>query len=234
MIKICDLYVWYDKEFILENVNLQLMSGNIYALIGKNGSGKTTLINTICGVLPSFKGSIAMDNASFNAESPSKIIQSSKKERYYVADNPEKIKYMNCLQYIHLILDIYNTKVDQKLLHYYMERYQFTKHKNKIINELSLGNLKKLNIICSYLINTRILIFDEPLNGLDIQSIEKFIEDIQILKNKGYLVILSTHILDIVERFTNKIILINNRKAIELTFENVSQIREVLGVNETT
>ncbi|PNZ87251.1 ABC transporter ATP-binding protein, partial [Staphylococcus delphini] len=68
----------------------------------------------------------------------------------------------------------------------------------------------------------------------DIQSIEKFIEDIQLLKNKGYLVILSTHILDVVERFTNKIVLINNRKATELTFENASQIREVLGVNETT
>ncbi|PTG35713.1 ABC transporter ATP-binding protein, partial [Staphylococcus capitis] len=88
-------------------------------------------------------------------------------------------------------------------------------------------------IICAYLINTRILIFDEPLNGLDIQSIEKFIEDIQKLRNKGYLVILSTHILDVVERFTNKIILINNSKATELTFENASQIREVLGVNET-
>ncbi len=93
-----------------------------------------------------------------------------------------------------------------------MERYQFTNHKNKMIDELSLGNLKKLNIICSYLINTRVLIFDEPLNGLDIQSIEKFIEDIQLLKKKGYLVILSTHILDVVERFTNKIVLINNKK----------------------
>ncbi|RIM49820.1 ABC transporter ATP-binding protein, partial [Staphylococcus capitis] len=59
------------------------------------------------------------------------------------------------------------------------------------------------------------------------------IEDIQKLRNKGYLVILSTHILDVVERFTNKIILINNSKATELTFENASQIREVLGVNET-
>ncbi|PTH64478.1 ABC transporter ATP-binding protein, partial [Staphylococcus agnetis] len=61
-----------------------------------------------------------------------------------------------------------------------------------------------------------------------------FIEDIQLLKNKGYLIILSTHILDVIERFTNKIVLINNRKATELTFENASQIREVLGVNETT
>ncbi|MCG2299940.1 ABC transporter ATP-binding protein [Staphylococcus epidermidis] len=234
MIKICDLYVWYDKEFILENINLQLKSGEIYALIGKNGSGKTTLINTICGVLPTFKGSIVIGNSSFNAKSPSKIIQSSKEERYYIADNPEKIKYMNCLQYINLILDVYNTKINQKLLQYYMERYQFTNHKNKIIDELSLGNLKKLNIICSYLINTRVLIFDEPLNGLDIQSIEKFIEDIQLLKKKGYLVILSTHILDIVERFTNKIVLINNKKATELTFENASQIREVLDVDETT
>ncbi|PTH10723.1 ABC transporter ATP-binding protein [Staphylococcus capitis] len=233
MIKICDLYVWYDKEFILENINLQLNNGEIYALIGKNGSGKTTLINTICGVLPTFEGSIVMGNASFGSESPSKIIQSSKSERYYIADNPEKVKYMNCLQYMNFILDVYNTKTDQKLLQYYMERYQFTNHKNKIIDELSLGNLKKLNIICAYLINTRILIFDEPLNGLDIQSIEKFIEDIQKLRNKGYLVILSTHILDVVERFTNKIILINNSKATELTFENASQIREVLGVNET-
>ncbi|NJH83199.1 ATP-binding cassette domain-containing protein, partial [Staphylococcus agnetis] len=95
MIKISDLYVWYDKEFILENVNLQLSSGEIYALIGKNGSGKTTLINTICGVLSSFKGSIVMGNTSFSAESHSKTIQSSKKERYYIADNPERIKYMN-------------------------------------------------------------------------------------------------------------------------------------------
>ncbi|MBY7664372.1 ATP-binding cassette domain-containing protein [Staphylococcus agnetis] len=234
MIKISDLYVWYDKEFILENINLQLSSGEIYALIGKNGSGKTTLINTICGVLSSFKGSIVMGNTSFSAESHSKTIQSSKKERYYIADNPERIKYMNCLQYINLILDVYNTKKDHKLLQYYMERYQFSNHKNKIINDLSLGNLKKLNIICSYLINTRILIFDEPLNGLDIQAIERFIEDIQLLKNKGYLIILSTHILDVIERFTNKIVLINNRKATELTFENASQIREVLGVNETT
>lgn len=228
------LDIWYQKDkLILEDINLSLEKGSIYGLLGKNGSGKTTLINTLCGVLPSYNGLIKMNETTFKNSSSSEIIHNSKFERFYVPDTPMIISQMTGIQFINLILDVYKIHVVTEQIQNLSKRYNFEKYLHTQMKTLSLGNKRKVSIICALLVDTPILILDEPLNGLDIEAIDVFLEDIKLHAENSKCIIISSHLLDAINNITNNIIYIHNSSATQHVIKSDDNIREVLSKYET-
>ncbi|UXR73841.1 ABC transporter ATP-binding protein [Staphylococcus sp. IVB6238] len=216
--------IWYEPQnLIIKDANLNLQQGKIYGLLGKNGSGKTTLINTICGIISTFSGDIKikkLDIVKSNYE--------ARLERFYVPDNPPIISQMTSQQYIFFILSSYGQSFDKDQLINISQKYNFEKYLDIKMNNLSLGNQKKATLICSILLDVPLKIFDEPLNGLDIEAVDIFIQDLFEMIKRDTCVIISSHLLDIIKNLTKHIIYINNNQCHHFTLDEESDIRKVL------
>lgn len=227
MIHLNNLSVWYDeRKLIIEKANLILKKGEIYGLLGKNGSGKTTLINVICGVIPTFSGEIRINNLDID-----KFNYKIRLERFYVPDTPPVLSQMTSQQYIYFVLKIYRQKIEQEDLLRISKRYNFEKFLDVKMDELSLGNKKKATLICSLLLDIPVIIFDEPFNGLDIEAIDMFIQDLLNMAKEDKCVIISSHLIDVIEKITPNIIYINDKKCFQFTVGD-NNIRKVLSSYE--
>ncbi|REH79669.1 ABC transporter ATP-binding protein [Staphylococcus felis] len=224
IVRLNNLNIWYNpQKLIIENATLNLEKGKIYGLLGKNGSGKTTLINTICGVIPTFSGDIKINDLDIVKEN-----YQARLERFYVPDTPPIISQMTTQQYISFILDMYQQKFNERQLVEISKKYNFENFLGTKMDNLSFGNKKKTALICSLLLDVPLKIFDEPLNGLDIEAIDTFLQDLFDMVKEGKCIIISSHLLDIVKKLTLNIIYINDKHCHYFTLNEESDIRKVL------
>lgn len=170
MIEINNLNKTYHKKKILNNVNLKIEDGSITLLTGENGSGKSTLLKIIGGIIyPDNKKSINLN-----------YISSFLPEKFMLPRNLKVKYYINFLQNLYLIkLDSYveflNVPLDKK------------------IKELSKGNLQKLGLLYVIASKNKLILLDEPTEGMDKELRKKFVSVISKLHKEGHTIIISTH-----------------------------------------
>jgi len=204
-------------NYAIENINLEIAEGDIYGFIGPNGSGKSTTIKSIVGI-HNFEGEILFNGLSIESD-PIKF----KSELAYIPDNPVLYEHLTGLEYINFILNIFGVKENK------MDEI------NKLADMFSLGNKlldpissyshgmkQKISLIAALVHNPKLLVLDEPFVGLDPKATYELKE---LLKekcaNEGLIVFFSSHVLDVVEKFCNKIAIIKNGKIIESGDTNV-------------
>ncbi|KKB36127.1 ATP-binding cassette domain-containing protein [Bacillus thermotolerans] len=213
IIEIKNLTVWYERNVnVLEDINISFRTGRIYALLGANGSGKSTLINVLCGVHSRFTGMVNMDGITIADSAQVKDINESKYKRFYISDTPMALDEMTSTQYIKFLLDSYNVKWHRERFDDLVQLFQFEKYPFYKIKHLSLGNKQKVSIIAAFMIDPPILILDEPLNGLDLKSVDVFLGMLREYVSKNRLVIISSHLVDIVEKWCDEVYYIKNKK----------------------
>lgn len=195
-IEICELSKVIDKNIILNNVNMNLESGNIYGFIGRNGSGKTMLLKMICGFVNPSSGNILIDGRSILSKD------------YFnnniraLIEKPKFIDSLSGFDNLKLLAGI-NNKIDDETINHWLDKIGLLNEKNKLYGKYSLGMKQKLGIVQVLMEDPQIMILDEPLNGID-ESSANIIRDILLKeKEKGKLIIISTHIKDDVEKLCN-------------------------------
>lgn len=188
---------YYGKELGIEDISLKLNKGEIYGFIGPNGAGKSTTLRTIIGLINKTSGSIYFNNEEINNNNP-------------------KIKEE--IGYLPSEINLYDDMTVKELLNYHETFYNkncTTKRKelvkllkideNKKIEDLSLGNLKKVGIVLSMMHEPKLLILDEPTSGLD-PIMQNIFHNILIEeKKKGTTILYSSHILSEVSNICDKI-----------------------------
>ena len=212
-IKICKLSKIIDKNIILNDVNMNLESGNIYGFIGRNGSGKTMLLKMICGFVNPSSGNILIDDESiFQKNYFNNNIRA-------LIEKPKFIDSLSGFDNLKLLVNINNT-IDDNTINYWLDKIGLLDEKNKLYSKYSLGMKQKLGIIQVLMENPPIMIFDEPLNGIDEKS-ANIVRDI-LLKEKenGKLILISTHIKEDIETLCNVIYKFDNGNVQLLTNEN--------------
>lgn len=212
-IKICKLSKIIDKNIILNDVNMNLESGNIYGFIGRNGSGKTMLLKMICGFVNPSSGNILIDDESiFQKNYFNNNIRA-------LIEKPKFIDSLSGFDNLKLLVNINNT-IDDNTINYWLDKIGLLDEKNKLYGKYSLGMKQKLGIIQVLMENPPIMIFDEPLNGIDEKS-ANIVRDI-LLKEKenGKLILISTHIKEDIETLCNVIYKFDNGNVQLLTNEN--------------
>ncbi|MCC6182136.1 MAG: ABC transporter ATP-binding protein [Bacteroidia bacterium] len=187
MIEITNLHKHFGKLEVLKGINLSFNKGECIALIGPNGCGKTTLIKSILGMVIPSQGSIKVKG---------ELISKNYQYRQHIGYMPQIGRYpdnMTIGQIIEMIKDIRkeNQNLDEELLHHYLLQGMFDKR----MRTLSGGTTQKVSATLAFLFNPDILILDEPTAGLDPLASEILKEKIITEKQKGKLILITSHLL---------------------------------------
>lgn len=175
-----------DGTVVLDDISLQMESGKIYGFQGKNGSGKSMLMRAICGLIHPTEGSIKIDEKLMGTDI------SFPESAGILIENPGFISSYSGLQNLKLIASI-KRQVKEEYIKELMERFHLDPADKKAYRKYSLGMKQKLGIIAAIMEMPELIIMDEPMNGLDEESIEILKDMILELKEKGKLIILSCH-----------------------------------------
>ena len=213
IVEIKELFKTIDKEEILSDINLQIAKGEIYGLLGPNGAGKTTLMKCMLSLLTITSGSIEIFGKNLQEHREEILSQVGS-----IIETP--IFYENCtakeILEIHAQymgkniteLDIINTL-----------RMVGLKNTTKKVKEFSLGMRQRLGLARAFLTKPRLLILDEPINGLDPVGIQEIRNLLQLLsKEHGITILISSHILSEISQIADKIGVIKNGSMIQQVY----------------
>jgi Cu-processing system ATP-binding protein len=198
MITIENIQKKFKKLYALNDVSASFQTGQVVSLIGPNGSGKTTLIKSILGIVRPDAG-----NIYFNKE----LITKQVDYRDHIGYMPQIGRYpdnMRIGQVIDMIKNIRNHK-EGKLDHELFEAYQMEALLDKSMRSLSGGTRQKVSAVLAFLFNPDVLILDEPTAGLDPLASEILKEKIIREKNKGKLILITSHILSDLDELTTDV-----------------------------
>lgn len=198
MISIENISKRFGRMVALNDVSFSLQPGKSYALIGPNGSGKTTLIKSVLGLVVPSSGRICFDGVVINRDWKyrEKIGYMPQVGRYpEMMRIGEVIDMMKCIR-------VGKMRYDEELI----EAFSLSKLYDKRMHTLSGGTRQKVSAALAFLFNAPVLILDEPTAGLDPVSSEMLKEKILKERQKGKLVIITSHILNDLDELTSNII----------------------------
>ncbi len=199
MIEIKELHKSFKKNHVLRGINVKIEDGGITAILGPNGSGKTTLIKSILGLVLPEKGDIKINSYS----TIGKVTYRSELSHLpQIASFPENLTGRELIK---LVKDLREGEGNELEL---IELLDLNEELDKKMGNLSGGNKQKINIVLALMFDTPLIILDEPSTGLDPISLLRFKEYIIEQKDKGKKIILTTHIMDLVDQLADDVIFI--------------------------
>jgi ABC-2 type transport system ATP-binding protein len=205
MIVVKNLNKKYGKKSVVEDVSLSIDPSKITLLLGPNGAGKSTTLKSIAGLL-NFNGEITIcrfQNKSIEA----------KKVFGYVPETPALYELLSINEHITFIAKAY--KLGESAIEkaqYYIEKFELSDHVSKPTRELSKGMQQKVSLCLALMISPKVIMFDEPMVGLDPKAIKNLNEVFSELKKDNISILISTHIIDIVDDIWDKAYIMNNGK----------------------
>lgn len=199
MIKLDKLCKSFGHKEVLHSISLQIDKPVVYGLIGPNGAGKTTLMRSICGILPASSGKIIYEDGRSVQEIAYMPDQTGLYTDMSVAD---EVKYIGQLRGL-------TPKEAKERASCYIKRLGLSKHIKTPIAALSKGTVRKVQFVCTFLIQPFLAILDEPFSGLDPISAIEMEKIILEKKEEGVTILLSTHHMEHAERFCDHIFMIN-------------------------
>lgn len=214
-----------DKSFnhkkVIDQISFDIREGEIFALIGPNGAGKTTTIKMITGLLKPDSGSIEINGHSI-VNHPIK----AKEAFAYIPDEPFVFGNLTGLEILEFTAKLYQIK-ESNLEHRFrqlLDIYQLHDIANILFDQYSRGNKQKFSILAALIHHPNLLIFDEPIVGLDPESIIKTKQLMLKEKEKGRAILISTHTLSYAEQIADRIGFISNGKLVLVdTLDNLKK-----------
>ncbi|MHA1415606.1 MAG: ABC transporter ATP-binding protein [Candidatus Heimdallarchaeaceae archaeon] len=228
-IKATNLVKRFGDVIAVNNLTFNVRKGEIFGLLGPNGAGKTTTVKIILGLLEPDGGEIKVFDLH-----PEKDEIEVKKRVGYVSEEPLIYRSMTAKQLFNFVASLRNLNPEEfnQKLHSLLDSFEALPYYDKIIATLSRGNKQKMQVIASLLHEPDLLIMDEPLTGLDAKSAKVLKEILEMHKEKGGSVILSTHILEIAEELCDRIAIIDHGKLVALgTIEELSHLANKVGAD---
>ena len=208
MLKVDNVTKYYGDFKAVDNLSFTVKPGEIFGLLGINGAGKTTTFRMIMGLLEPNSGSITLngkpinyditDDIGFLTEERSLLTKLSVKEQALFYGALKGMKESDILE-----------RLDKLLA-----KFEVSEYKDKKIKELSKGNQQKIQFILAIIKEPKLLILDEPFSGLDPFNVEMFKKEIIELADKGSMIIFSSHRMEHVELFCEKLVVLMRGKSV--------------------
>jgi len=202
MIKTISLSKHFNNKIALDNLNLHIKKGEFYCLLGPNGAGKTTTLKLLTGLIKPTKGNIYINGLDIT-----KHPRQTKEIMGFIPDSPFVYENLTAREFLTFIGNIFNTekKMLDKKIEEYFNLFGIKPYENYLLSEYSHGMKQKIVYISNFLHNPQVLFIDEPLVGLDPQSIY-LIKNILLERvKKGLTILMCTHILNIAEELADRI-----------------------------
>ena len=221
LIHISNLTKSYGAKQVLKGLSLDIYPGQVIGYIGPNGAGKSTTVKILTGLIPDFEGTVKVAGISM-ADDPLAI----KRLIGYVPENAEIYDVLTPIEYLDFIGKLYGLEEDvlktraQKLL----AAFGLGTNGNDRMDTFSKGMKQKVLLISGIIHNPKIIILDEPLSGLDANAVIMIKELIMRLSQEGKTIFYCSHMMDVVEKVSDRILLINKGEIIaDGTFESLKQ-----------
>lgn len=212
MLEIKNLSKTYRKANVkaIDDINITIEDGDIYGFIGPNGAGKSTTIKCIVGIHNYEQGEILLDGKSIKDD-----MLTAKKQMAYVPDNPDLYEHLSGIGYIDFVCNIYGVGSEKdELIHKYADLFDIESKLADPIKTYSHGMKQKVALIAALVHKPKLLILDEPFVGLDPKASHDLKEVMKELCETGTMIFFSSHVLEVVEKFCNKIAIIKNGKIV--------------------
>jgi ABC-2 type transport system ATP-binding protein len=195
------------KTYAVGDFSLELSGGKIYGFLGKNGAGKSTIIKAIVGMHGFNEGSISVCGYDVVHEGVE-----AREQIGFVPDNYALYENLTGRQYINYIADLYNVSTAERSarLPSLLKRLEMESHFDDQMKTYSHGMKQKITIIGALIHNPKIWILDEPMTGVDPNSIFQIKECMREHAAKGNIVFFSSHLIDVVENLCDEIIMIKH------------------------
>lgn len=207
IIEVRNLYKSYGQTPVLKGVNITVALGQIIGYIGPNGAGKSTTVKILCGLDGQFEGSVTVNGIDIKKD-PIAV----KKIIGYVPEVAEMYDVLTPLEFLKMIGQLHGLKPDVILRKSkdMLNHFGLSNNWNNRMNTFSKGMRQKVLIVSGLIHNPKIIFLDEPLTGLDANTVIMVKEIISKLAEEGKTIFYSSHMMDIVEKVSNRILLINN------------------------
>lgn len=208
MLKVENVTKYYGDILAVDDLSFTIEDGEIFGLLGVNGAGKTTTFRMIMSLLEPTKGKITLngkpvgydvsEHIGFLTEERSLLTKLTVKEQVIYYATLKGMKEKDILE-----------KLD-----YYLDRFGISDYKERKIKELSKGNQQKIQFITAIIHEPDLLVLDEPFTGLDPINVELFMDVIREFKEKGKMIIFSSHRMEHVELFCEKLVILLKGKTV--------------------
>jgi ABC-2 type transport system ATP-binding protein len=211
IVSIRNLVKKYGSKQVLHGINLDINPGQIIGYIGPNGAGKSTTVKILCGLISDFQGEISI----FGKDLRTQTIE-IKKQVGYIPENAVLYESLTPLEFMEFIGSMRSLNPEQtsQKAEALMSIFEMKSHLNQRISTFSKGMRQKVLICSSLLHNPDLIFMDEPLSGLDANSVIMVKEMLIHLAKEGKTIFYSSHLMDVVEKISDRIILINQGKVI--------------------
>lgn len=207
--------------FAVKNANLVVNGGEIFGFLGPNGAGKSTIIKSVVGIQPITSGQILVCGYDVDTQGVE-----AKRQIGFVPDHYALYEKLTGREYINYIADLYNVSLEDRneRINNYVNRFELQNAFDNQIKTYSHGMKQKIAIMSALVHNPKVWILDEPLTGLDPNSIFQVKECMKEHARNGNIVFFSSHIIDVVERICDKIAII--KKGEILLSKSVAEIEQ--------
>jgi len=221
LIQIRNLSKSYGSKLVLKHLTLDIYPGQVIGYIGPNGAGKSTTVKILTGLIPDFNGEVIVDGINMT-DNPQEI----KKLIGYVPENAEIYDVLTPMEYLDFIGKLYN--MEEAILHERASKllmaFGLGANVNDRMDTFSKGMKQKVLLISGIIHNPKIIVLDEPLSGLDANAVIMIKELIVRLSQEGKTIFYCSHMMDVVEKVSDRILLINQGDIIaDGTFESLKQ-----------
>ena len=202
MLKVENITKKYGENVAVNNLSFTVDAGEIFGLLCENGAGKTTTFRIIMGLIDTNEGKVTLDGKKIDY-SETDNIGFVTEERSLLT----KLTVQEQIEFYGTLKGLDKDTIDKRL-DYWLEKFEITSYKNRKIKELSKGNQQKIQFISAIINEPKLLILDEPFTGLDPINVKLMKDAIYYLKEKGCSIIFSSHQMEYIEDFCEKLILL--------------------------
>lgn len=204
MIEVTDFHKTYGETTAVAGLNFVVEPGQVLGLVGPNGAGKTTTLRALCGIIPATRGRLRVAGHDV-AQDP----VAAKRALAYVPDDPHLFDSLTVWEHLRFTAKAYRVDGLDTKGPGLLERFELTEKRNTAAQELSRGMRQKVAICCAYLHDPQVIMFDEPVTGLDPRGIRTMKDTVLERARAGAAVIISSHLLALVEDLCTHLLIIH-------------------------
>jgi len=213
----------YNSKPVVDDVSFRIEPGDVYGYLGPNGSGKTTTVKMLTGLVEPDFGTIYLDGRDIRTE-----LIAYRKRLGYVPEEPHLYPYLTGKEYLELVGRLRSIP-ERSLAHKagaLLELFNIGAYQYTAISSYSKGMKQKILICAALLHNPDVLIFDEPLSGLDVTSVLVFKDMVKWLAAEGKIILYTSHVLEMIEKQCSKVMILHHGRLV--ANDRVEHLRDLM------
>ena len=211
MIEVEGLTKAYGTFVAVKDLSFGVRPGEVLGLVGPNGAGKTTTLRCLCGIIPPTRGGVRLCGHDLAADPVA-----AKRTVAWLPDEPRLFEYLTVWEHLVFTARIHRVTDFEPRAHALLAELELTEKRRSLPGELSRGMCQKLSIACGLLHAPKVLVFDEPLTGLDPLGIRRMKDSILRRAGEGAAVIISSHLLHLLQEVCSHVLILSRGERVTL------------------